>query len=50
MKEIQYCLFTRHAEDVNFIKKKKRDVRPKKKYLKTKTTTKTKPKTPKCKR
>lgn len=29
MKEIQYCLFTRHAEDVNFIKKK-RDVRPKK--------------------
>lgn len=49
MKEIQYCLFTRHAEDVNFIKKK-RDVRPKKKYLKTKTTTKTKPKTPKCKR
>lgn len=46
MKEIQYCLFTRHAEDVNFIKKK-RDVRPKKIYLKTKTTTKTKPKTPK---
>lgn len=49
MKEIQYCLFTRHAEDVNFIKRN-RKVRPKKIYLKTKTTTKTKPKTPKCKR
>lgn len=23
MKEIQYCVFTRHAEDVNFIKNKK---------------------------
>lgn len=49
MKKIQYCLFTRHAEDVNFIKKKKGRT-SKKKNLKTKTTTKTKPKTPKCKR
>lgn len=37
MKEIQYCLFTRHAEDVNF---KKIETYVQKIYLKTKTTTK----------